>query len=145
MKVEELMIGDWVRIANVESNLAMYRDARVRVCEIYKFNDYEKINVRVGGNTYKVEVSEELEPIPLTPDILEKNGFRVVYEGELHTSYFQDIDRFHAEIKVDKVGIYQHLSMRDGLGDIVEVVECKYVHQLQHILRFLGIQKDIKL
>ena len=86
-----------------------------------------------------------LLPIPLTPDILEKNGFRIVFESELHVSYFQDIESFHTEVKVDKIGIYQKLSMRDGLGNGVTIVECKYVHELQQALILCRIDKKITL
>lgn len=86
-----------------------------------------------------------LRPIHLTPDIFEKNGFRVIFDGELHVSYFQDIENFHTEVKVDKTGIYQKLSMLDGLGNGVTIVECKYVHQLQHAFSLCKINKQISL
>jgi len=86
-----------------------------------------------------------LRPISLTPDIFEKNGFRVIFDGELHVSYFQDIENFHTEVKVDKTGIYQKLSMLDGLGNGVTIVECKYVHQLQHAFSLCKINKQISL
>lgn len=86
-----------------------------------------------------------LRPIPLTPDILEKNGFRVIFDSELHVSYFQDIEYFHTEVKVDKIGIYQKLSMLDGLGNGVKITECKYIHQLQHAFSLCKINKQISL
>lgn len=148
MKANELMIGDWVRIANVESNLAMYRDAMVRVCEIYKFDDYEKIKVRVGGNTYKVEVSEELEPIPLTPEILEKNGMNLfnrktnsLMEECKHSDIFEEDDNYRVELSLDYDG-----SIRWTInGDEYTIMPLDYVHQLQHALRLCGIEKEIKL
>lgn len=123
MKANELMIGDWV------------------------------IGGSGSGKPFKIGIIDpnflywnEVQPIPLTPEILEKNGFRIVFDGELHTSYFQDIEHFlYTEIKVDKTGIYQKLSMCDCLGNKVVLVECKFVHQLQHALRLCGIDKNIVL
>lgn len=129
MRADELMIDDWVYET---------RDNHPeRVREIWEHRVMLEYN-----DLYEYD---EIEPAPLTPEILEKNGFRVIFEGELHTSYFQDIERFHTEIKVDKTGIYQKLSMCDGLGNKVVLVECKFVHQLQHVLNLFCINKDIKL
>ncbi len=86
-----------------------------------------------------------LLPIPLTPKILENNGFRTVYESEFYVSYFQDIQGFHTEVKVDKCGIFLKLSMYDGFGNGVTIIECKYVHQLQQALILCRIDKKITL
>lgn len=97
-----------------------------------------------NGHKFNTTV-DFLRPMPLTPEILEKNGFRIVFDGELHVSYFQDIESFHTEVKVDKIGIYQKLSMFDGLGNGVTIIECKYVHQLQHAFSICKINKQISL
>jgi len=97
-----------------------------------------------NGHKFNTTV-DYLRPMPLTPEILEKNGFRIVFDGELHVSYFQDIESFHTEVKVDKIGIYQKLSMFDGLGNGVTIIECKYVHQLQHAFSICKIDKQISL
>lgn len=86
-----------------------------------------------------------LLPIPLTPEILEKNEFRIIFESELHVSYFRDIHCFHTEVKVCKCGTFQKLSMYDGLGNGVTIIECKYVHQLQQALILCRIDKKITL
>ena len=117
MKAEELMIGDWV----------------------YAPGGY----MVVGHINPEFLYWDDIEPIPLTPEILEKNRFRINYEGELHTTYFQDVDGFAVEIKIDCIG-FTKLSMSNGLGYRV-VIECKYVHQLQHALRLCGIDKKIEL
>ena len=120
MKPSELMVGDWV----VGSSNEPFRIGVIEPDFIYW---------------------DEIQPIPLTEEILEKNGFRLVFDGELNKTYFQDIERFHTEIRIDKVGIYQKLYMCDGLGNGVEIVECKNVHQFQHALKLCGISKEIVL
>lgn len=85
-----------------------------------------------------------LEPIPLTPEILEKNYFKkcVVTNG-------MEIDK-----KFNPYRITEQLYIHDGMcGTIVccsdggsklsPLFECKYVHQLQHILKASGILNDI--
>lgn len=125
MKANELMVGDYL----------MHNGFPYRVIQVDGI-------VRDG---WMIENGEEDcgEPIPLTLEILEKNGFRIIFEGELHTTYFQDIDGFAIEIKIDCID-FTKLSMSNGLGYRV-VTECKYVHQLQHALRLCGINHEIIL
>ena len=138
MKVEELMIGDWVYNKHHKKNI-----------KITPFDFFTHGHLPSGRQYFigepELVSGRDLEPIPFTPEILEKNGFRIIFDGELHVSYFQDIKSFHTEVKVDKIGIYQKLSMLDGLGNGVTIGECKYVHQFQHALRLCGIKKEITL
>lgn len=124
LSAKDLMVGDWVDVRNSAVPNTPHLE---RITPSHFLRD------------------EHWYGIELVPEILEKNGFRIIFDGELHVSYFQDIERFHIEVKVDKIGIYQKLSMFDGLGNGVAIVECKYVHQLQHALRLCRISKEIEL
>lgn len=141
MKVSEIQIGDWVIPHVFDSTLEPSKIVGIHY-NSYKGEDYVDW---VDCEAWDELSLNEIEPIPLTPEILEKNGFRVVYEDELQVCYFQDIGRFHVEIKVDKVGIFQKLSMWDGLGNKVTIIECRFVHQLQHALKLFEIEKTIEL
>ena len=137
MEITELMIGDIVQ----------YLDGKKLITVVVVKVDGSGNVVRLkqkNGHKFNTTI-DFLRPISLTPDIFEKNGFRVIFDGELHVSYFQDIENFHTEVKVDKTGIYQKLSMLDGLGNGVTIVECKYVHQLQHAFSLCKINKQISL
>lgn len=137
MKIEELMVG------NIFGYIDEDKLVPVVVMKIDGQSDIVCLR-QSDGHIFNTMI-DFLLPIPLTPDILEKNGFRIVFESELHVSYFQDIESFHTEVKVDKIGIYQKLSMRDGLGNGVTIVECKYVHELQQALILCRIDKKITL
>ena len=137
MKIEELMVGDIVEYLDGDQPIP------VVVVKIDGPSDVVCLKQK-NGHKFNTTI-EYLRPIPLTPEILEKNGFRIVFDGELHVSYFQDIESFHTEVKVDKIGIYQKLSMFDGLGNGVTIIECKYVHQLQHAFSIYKINKQITL
>ena len=137
MEITELMIGDIVQ----------YLDGKKLITVVVVKVDGSGNVVRLkqkNGHKFNTTI-DFLRPMPLTPDILEKNGFRVIFDGELHVSYFQDVENFHTEVKVDKIGIYQKLSMLDGLGNRVTIVECKYAHQLQHAFSICKINKQISL
>jgi hypothetical protein len=85
-------------------------------------------------------------PIPLTPEILEKNGFKkatqisdtepfdIDEEGNKHYSYSTT---FWGWWQPDNI----FCIPANGLGWL----NIKYVHQLQHALRLCGIEKEIIL
>jgi hypothetical protein len=74
------------------------------------------------------------EPIPLTPEILEKNGF---YRREIPTR--DEIGNYYHR-KTAPSSIFVSMSFDDGrdFGN-----EIKYVHELQHALKLCKIDKEI--
>lgn len=151
MKTNELMTGDIVRVAKDVSfpkgTIVSVRgiDADNRFPERHLIGSATCLPVNSeDGFTYGVWV-EYLEPIPLTADILEKNGF-VYKEAEktcatdtfhlwwLDGSIFAlDDDSWWRSVKDDK--------LRVKFGGF----PLEYVHQLQQIMRLLGIEKEIIL
>ena len=88
---------------------------------------------------------DDISPIPLTAEILEKNGFE---EDDYfrYTFYFDNRRVRSSSIEVvpqDENWSEIEMTIRSGRTDITSVVE--YVHELQHALRFCGIDKEIKL
>ena len=92
---------------------------------------------------------EYLEPIPLTPEILEKNGFKpYIPENHLETVYAcQDVSKSVAN-ELYALWPYQdgsfYLLLRVDGKDMVRM-NVHYVHQLQHALRLCGINHEIIL
>lgn len=89
---------------------------------------------------------EQLEPIPLTPDILEKNKFT---KNRGPTSWKFETKR---EDLIDIYGIREyHLSINiedthcsgKGYRWLLYDFVIRYVHELQHILRDCRIEKEI--
>lgn len=123
MKIEELSIGDWVRHTFYEEN--------VQIVRIY--GDSERVLAERGKMSISCHLNH-FEPIPLTPEILEKNGF---VKSELVTV----IEWYHWK------DIY--IGFKDGLIYTSingrEIWGMRHVHQLQHILRLAGIEKEIEL
>ena len=68
-----------------------------------------------------------MEPIPITPEILEKNGF---YE---HDGYYTS----------EFFNLHHRINNTYAIGDTM--MRVTYVHELQHALRLCGIKKDIEL
>ena len=126
----DLMIGDWV-----------YRpDCYDKVKEIRQSGiiGFDSLRGLIGFS--------ELKPIPLTPEILEKNGFErapqisdvepfdVDEEGNKHYSYNKT---FWGWLQPDNI----FCIPANGMGWL----HIKYVHQLQHALKLCGIKKEIVL
>ena len=110
MKINELMIGDWVQVPS-------------------ELNRYKRIR-----STFDMDSAVLYEPIPLTTEILEKNGFESCKEG-----YDIGIPLLYWDKYCTAVCGWTHCS------NIIEVFDCRYVHQLQHALRLCGIIKEIEL
>lgn len=91
-------------------------------------------------------ITKMFESIPLTTEILEKNGFH------------KDLMYFYLNIDDEKLlEFYTHEKRLrlwfDGVDEWVKATikdllfqcQCKYVHQLQHALRLCGIEKEIEI
>ena len=82
--------------------------------------------VGVDGNCFRIV---DAEGIPLTPEILEKNGWK---ESEYWHEY-------------KDVNIIIQCSLPIMRGRINEIVfenfKCEYVHQYQHLLRLCGLNE----
>ena len=132
MKANELMIGDWVicTLGNTKEQVGELYETQVMLFynDIY---DYD-----------------EIEPIPLTAEILEKNGFRIDKEDTGNLEYY-----CLGEVGVETcVVVKKHaLNALEDLDVIWSIYvedfaiydKIMYVHQLQHAMRLCGIEKEI--
>jgi len=124
MDAKELMIGDWVNVPKLNKP--------VRVNAVYRTMikpnpDDDDVHASIGD--------EYLEPIPLTEEILEANGFVVSDEKAV----IPDVGVVIIYGKYRRLDEDNMLNMGDNLYPI------RYVHELQHVLRLCGIDKEIKL
>ena len=125
MIVKEIRIGDYVN----------YRGQIIKVTSLYDKGGSNEV-----GWSDKESVwvnADNVEPIPLTPEILEKNGFsksRLMGEQRHFTYYLAP--------SVSLLAIYD-ADFSLCIGDCARYI--KYVHELQHALRLCGIDKEIEL
>ena len=118
IKAEELMIGDWV--------LDGTQDAQVTgiTCDGI-------IETTANANS-NIEL---LEPIPITPEILEKNGWERRPTGYVfHIDGGKSYDNTLWYIFNDNTFVVE-----------IEEFSIKYIHELQHALKLCGITKKIEL
>lgn len=132
LNCKSLMIGDWV-----------YRhDCYSKVKEI-------KETGIIGLDPLRGIISfEELEPIPLTTEILEKNGWEECnWDTDDDVQYGYDYGLFYVTWwrNVKLLSCYFE-DKNAGLSyEMISELPTKHVHQLQHALRLCGIDKEIEL
>lgn len=123
MKASELMIGAYVL---VKPSKMLIKIVAVQYKKVAYYSYTNKL-IWVGEGL--------LEPIPLTPEILKKNGFE-----EWDGWYVYSIDNVAVEIAwtgtILKIG---------GECGNLELPAVMYVYQLQHALRICNIEKEIIL
>lgn len=83
-------------------------------------------------------IRDHIEGIPVTPEILEKNGFEM-REGTV----------VYAKYRLSLKPLEDEKGYKVGLGSLrflyVKVKIVKYVHELQHILWALGKDANLKI
>ena len=149
LTVQALMVGDWVKIKEPNK----YAGA---IGTIQSLSSLEGAYFAIYINdpnfgTFITEVfCEDIEPIPLTAEILEKNGFSELME---HDEWSRIFRAYHDDLFIE-VGIYEPMFINIGYVDkegeeqplcnIVKIHgENFFVHDLQHALRLCGVDKEI--
>lgn len=128
MEITELMIGD----------LLFYMDGDTLVpVVVRKINGEDNVVCLRQSNGHKFNTMIDfLRPIPLTPEILEKNGFKPM----TGLWYLQTEERRPIQI-VFKDNDVITLS----INCTPVPINLKHFHQLQNALRLFGIKKELTL
>ena len=132
------MVGDWVQLKTYGVSDKFERTEAyifVKVAEIgsglitVEYNNDIKEPYRICENT-------EIEPIPLTKDILEKNGWelRVSPEGE-------DM----LVLNLETIKLWWFVKDKELVLIGGSHLKIEYIHQLQHALGLCGIDPKITL
>ena len=132
MKASEIQIGDWLYYKG------QFNAFHFKVESITK----KKVGYHAepnGHRMYYLRLSE-CKPIPLTPEILEKNGFKYkegetgMYGVTTAPHYICDGVPFEVFCDGEPFAIW-----------FKEPVDIKFAHQLQQALRLCGTEKEIIL
>lgn len=129
---KELMLGDWVKKGNLFG----------RVFDIEQREKYAIVGVEFESG-YDVYDEDELGPVPLTPEILEKNGFGFTksdFTDSVWNGWWIYKGLELATACLDKEGNWPcFINIYDSN------IKCEYVHQLQHALKIAKIEKEIEI
>lgn len=126
MKANELMIGDWVLINGTPRKIQAVNGVDDEIMaddELYT----------LAEDRYHSE--DKVDGVPLTSEILEKNGFGDEFSDEYYGGEITinlDLDEWVEEDE-------------DGYVIAGHGKKINYVHELQHALHLCGIEKEIEL
>ena len=145
MKATELMIGDWVCLKD---------DTK---CEFpLKVDGVLTDDISLEGEGFLGGVDGLIRPIPITPEILEKNGWHfdlTPYEKDLNECCGMSIDKHwcYADTNIDISLFFPITGEEMGRLDVnnhhlkryLEFVlrDTLYVHELQRALRLCGLDE----
>lgn len=117
MDIKDLMIGDWVYSKHHEKNIQI---------KPYDFFVHCHCNSGSVAVLSTIVSGKDFEPIPLTEDILVKNGW-----------FALDEYRYEGDIALAKESSGFRLKNTN--------ICVNSVHELQHLLRLCGASKEIEL
>lgn len=154
--VKELMIGDLVNYRpgwiNEETNQVEYECNNgfpVKIEMLYYSGGEWLVQYNDGENDGIEAAEYELFPIPITAEILEKNGFeRGTYELPVSGKKIPKYSYAEVEGDIKEVALLP-LTMNSTWSfsavDGTHIPVLQFVHQLQHALHLCGIDYEIKL
>lgn len=121
IKISDLSVGDWV----------MCNEDKYRVMGITMFHELDLLK---SSESFRTSI-DNIHPIPITAEILEKNGFERLLERDLF---------YHSEAGLEVVfedGEWMHtINLHE-----YTIHTISGVHHIQHLLRFCGCEKEINL
>ena len=128
MKCKELMVGDWVsdeygyllQVTFVSNGYIGFHDDEENPCQLD-----DKYN--------------QPKPIPLTPEILEKNGFCFVKSSDRDTVW--NGWWIYKGLELGVCCLDRNANWPCCINITDSNVPCEYVHQLQHALRLCGLNE----
>ena len=135
MRQEELMIGD---ILEYMGTIVKVYSIGARIC----------VKECFGKNTYIVDFNNLLKGLELTTEILEKNGLKIdKYKGGFSPAWFflfpacfKEDEHYDVEIEMKD----EEIAWSINCGEYW-IKRLNYVHELQHVLRLFGIDKEIEI
>lgn len=134
LKISDLSVGDWV-----QDNYDNY----VKVAGIWLDGNLNyQVDFRRDG-VIGTCLSCNIHPIPITAEILEKNGFvKKNYDNGKMWDWWCDnvLVRKYAD-----EDIYRFIVALNSMHYTTTMVVGKHTHQLQHALRLAGVDKEINL
>lgn len=137
IKAEELRIGDLVRInenCSLKEGVISYI-TEIRTRGIFEKEDFVKLKHFDSDWEFGVWC-RNIDPIPLTPEILEKNGWK----RDKLVSYIYGHKAHFIEVICTPNSEWMYVTFK---GETIHRI--KYVHEFQRILWALGLDANLKI
>lgn len=114
-------------------DIVKYKNRIHTITDTLGLNNYELSYIRHQVNR------AELSGVPLTPEILEKNGWKKSKINDCAYFYYKD-GLFFTYTSKDGKFRFDDFDFSNGI-----CVELPYVHNLQHLLFGLGIKNEMEV
>jgi len=135
IKISDLSVGDWVRYKGEECTIASIYMA----AEGYP----HEVALTHQGISCGLAYIDYLEPILITPEILKANGFEEHCGGIFRYEWMWQGESSGITLcSFDEELWFVDLFFKEG-KDIMCNIPTFSIHQLQHILRLAGVDKEI--
>ena len=142
MKAKELMVGDWVMTA-----IDKFKNHPMKVVGV------EREFVSIADNNVEMRLRPHLiEPIPLTSELLERNGFERVPQPECANPYHWMLEKYEEEsdgllyrIKAYNTffrGMFVSIDNPSACETISFGKQIESVHEFQHALQLCDIKAE---
>ena len=151
IKAEDLRIGDLVKVC---CDCEFPKDTVCIVSEIGTVDVFIRRKgcfglIPLSGNDDNGQEvwDDDIEGIPLTPEILELNGwdkrtFKVRFQKSLRERYVYTLPS--TDLSIEYCPYYSQANERFTMyGDCFKIKHIQYVHELQHILWALGYNAQL--
>lgn len=135
LTAKDLMIGDYMK----------YKDGTiVRIARVGDVSTMDApIYCRTQLKGYFSCQLDDIEPIPLTAEILERNFEQHTFDDY---SYYEIKNDLLVRNAYDTIFLAQWIDTDTSLYQVPHyILDINYVHELQHILHLLGSNKEIVL
>ena len=137
---QKYIIGDLVRYTS------LYKEPVAEICEVRETSYL----IRFMNRNFAKVTSQEIKPIPITPEILEKNGWD---KEEKDGSVFSLSEAFMGgnENDEDNYTCFQLYYQNKKDGWVIDMrgeplkFEIHYIHELQHLFFGLGINHEMEV
>lgn len=128
----EYIPGDLVMVK--KSALQFAKDKIFKVISSFSGGFVKVVMLNDSSTTYSIS-NNAIRPIPLTPEIIEKNGWK-----SINGKYALKIKNAnYVVLQFTEDGIYTYINENTMLFTI------KYIHELQHLLYALHIDSNLKI
>ena len=131
-KCRGLVVGDWI------TNRNGFSMQITNVGEDYVYATFEG---NEGDPCEFNDKDNQPQPIEITEDILKKNNWKVQGYTLLPNEHYYVKDEGGNYLLLSQGALSARLTCREANDEVFSVVTfpCKYVHQLQQVLRLVGL------
>lgn len=120
-------------------DIVMY-DNKVMVIKEPRDGSHFDLSCPTEGLVYFLVNIDEIKPIPITVEILKKNGWK---KEMYHDWYYLPLERTLLYI-IEGIGIDGAWSVEVGLN-MSYIANISFVHQLQHLFFGLGVKHEMEV